>query len=156
MTKRIGDSAEQARAREKKYRDKNREKRRAQSRAYYDRHRDSERVRNLERMRARRARFGPMGVRELRLRHRYGMSLDQYAAILESQGGVCAICRGTSPYTGKLGLFQVDHCHATNVVRGLLCFPCNSALGKFKDNEETLLAAVEYLRRPRVAIRKGA
>ncbi|MFD0524054.1 endonuclease domain-containing protein [Paractinoplanes durhamensis] len=36
---------------------------------------------------------------------------------------------------------------ATGAVRGLLCTGCNAALGHFGDREDSLLAAVDYLRR---------
>ena len=49
----------------------------------------------------------------------YGLTLDQYHAILERQDFCCAICgepEGNSLYTK----WHVDHCHATGRVRGVL------------------------------------
>lgn len=40
----------------------------------------------------------------------------------------------------------VDHDHDTGGIRGILCQPCNMALGLFKDDEEILASAIEYLR----------
>ena len=40
----------------------------------------------------------------------------------------------------------IDHDHATNTFRGLLCQECNLGLGKFKDNAENLIRAAEYIR----------
>jgi hypothetical protein len=40
----------------------------------------------------------------------------------------------------------IDHDHTTVEVRGLLCSGCNSALGHFKDNKESMMKAVEYLK----------
>jgi hypothetical protein len=58
-----------------------------------------------------------------------------------SQDGRCAICRRR--FDG--GSFVVDHCHKRGHVRGLLCYPCNSGLGMFKDNPNRLVAAANYL-----------
>ncbi len=46
---------------------------------------------------------------------------------------------------GKVSPLSVDHCHKTNVVRGLLCNECNSGLGKFKDNIDVMASAISYL-----------
>lgn len=73
------------------------------------------------------------------LKHRYGITMDQYEVMLLTQGGTCAIC-GESPE--KL---VVDHCHDTGAVRGLLCDFCNKALGFLKDSIENLDHAKEYL-----------
>lgn len=59
--------------------------------------------------------------------------------MLEEQGGVCLIC-------GRAALMQVDHCHDTGKVRGLLCSPCNRGLGSFKDSLALVQAAADYLR----------
>ena len=62
--------------------------------------------------------------------------------MFDKQGGVCEICKQMCP-TGKR--LAVDHCHKTNNVRGLLCSECNTGLGKFRDNTELLLKAINYL-----------
>jgi len=69
----------------------------------------------------------------------------EYKAMLEAQGGVCAIC-SEKPKSGRLA---VDHIHGTDKVRGLLCNLCNPALGLFKDDPDRLNAAIEYLRKGR-------
>lgn len=40
----------------------------------------------------------------------------------------------------------VDHCHKTNMVRGLLCHRCNTAIGLLNDDFTTLKSALKYLR----------
>jgi hypothetical protein len=70
-----------------------------------------------------------------------GMWDDEYTALLESQGGGCAIC-GNPPKTRRL---SVDHDHKTGAVRGLLCFRCNRALPTYA-TVEWLDAAATYLR----------
>lgn len=80
------------------------------------------------------------------LKHKYGLTPADYARMLEEQGGVCAICGG-EPQTNGKARFNVDHCHATGRVRSLLCFPCNSGIGRFKDDPELLRKAIAYLER---------
>ena len=58
--------------------------------------------------------------------------------MLAEQGGVCAICR-------EAPAEHVDHDHATERVRGLLCFNCNGALGQFRDRPDLMLRAIMYL-----------
>ncbi len=41
--------------------------------------------------------------------------------------------------------FDVDHCHITKTVRGLLCNNCNRGLGHFQDDTENLQKAIKYL-----------
>lgn len=80
------------------------------------------------------------------LKKRYGLTQDQYDAILKSQGGRCAICHGKDVHgRGNEHGFAVDHCHKTNIVRGLLCHKCNRGLGLFCDDAERLKEAVKYL-----------
>ena len=78
------------------------------------------------------------------LKQKFGITPADYDAMLKAQGGTCAICGTLDPGRGS-PYFHVDHCHATNVVRGLLCNSCNIALGHFKDDVQRLAAAIEYL-----------
>lgn len=59
---------------------------------------------------------------------KYGLGIADYVALLDSQGGVCAIC-GSPPQNNRLA---VDHDHVTGDVRGLLCSPCNRHVGYFE------------------------
>lgn len=79
-------------------------------------------------------------------RYLYGISAEQFVAILERQSGGCAIC-GTTEWPGKGNAPHVDHCHRTNEVRGILCNNCNNGLGRFADDPDRLEAAAAYLRR---------
>ena len=82
--------------------------------------------------------------REINLKRMYGMSILEWEAKSESQKGVCAICSGTCVSGRRL---SVDHNHTTGKIRDLLCGNCNHGLGKFLDNPELLLKAVDYLRK---------
>ena len=71
----------------------------------------------------------------------YGLSAEHHRRLVEQQNGVCAICKRPSRRA-----LCVDHCHATRVVRGLLCDKCNTALGLLGDDAGRVLAAVAYSR----------
>lgn len=74
----------------------------------------------------------------------YGLTPEDIQDMLTRQGGFCA-----RPGCGKeLGdIFNVDHCHDTGHVRGLLCPGCNTGIGKLGDNLAGLQRSVEYLER---------
>jgi len=81
----------------------------------------------------------------------YGITVEYLQAMLER--GVCDACGTTEP--GPKG-WCVDHDHACcndllracgNCVRGLLCSPCNLALGFAQDDPRRLEALAAYVRR---------
>ena len=76
----------------------------------------------------------------------YGITAEDYFALLAQQENRCAVCR-TEEWGGKHGVPHVDHDHATNKVRGLLCDSCNAGLGRFRDNPTALRRAADYLER---------
>lgn len=78
---------------------------------------------------------------------RYGITPEDYQRLLDTQGGVCAICLcgpGERKFHTSKRL-HVDHCHVTGRVRGLLCGPCNTAIGSMLDNRVYLERAAAYL-----------
>lgn len=76
-----------------------------------------------------------------RLKYRYGITLDQHAAMIDKQKGKCAICGDAFA-----GTPHVDHCHATGKIRGMLCDRCNRGIGYFRDDANRLSAAAKYLK----------
>lgn len=76
---------------------------------------------------------------------RYGITYDDYQVLLNKQNWVCAICGGKTQQKNGLISLNVDHDHVTGKVRGLLCFNCNTSLGKFKDDVNLLKKAINYL-----------
>lgn len=74
---------------------------------------------------------------------RYGLTEFSFHSLLSSQGYRCAIC--IEPFDG-VTVPHIDHNHATGRVRGLLCNHCNTAIGKFRDSPERLMAAINYLK----------
>ena len=82
--------------------------------------------------------------RNYRMKKEYGITLEIYNQLFAAQEGCCNICgKHQSQLTKRLA---VDHNHQTGAVRGLLCSPCNAALGGFGDNEDILLKAIQHLR----------
>jgi hypothetical protein len=79
------------------------------------------------------------------LKRRYKISLDEYDTMVRNQHGLCLICYAHYSTSGKS--LTVDHNHKTGKVRGLLCGPCNRAIGIFKENKEILSRAADYLER---------
>lgn len=87
---------------------------------------------------------GPRGPRRgsnraSRLRVKYGLSIQEYEQMVADQDGRCLICRS------QPDRLVVDHDHQTGRVRGLLCSPCNLALGCLRDNADAARAAAQYL-----------
>lgn len=74
------------------------------------------------------------------LRATYGITVEEYNSLLEEQNGVCAICEDTYKHA-----LCVDHDHKTGEIRGLLCKPCNLAIGNMKDDPDRLRNAARYL-----------
>jgi hypothetical protein len=77
------------------------------------------------------------------LEKKYGITLGQYEALLASQDHRCAICG--IHFGQKERRLHVDHNHETGVVRGILCFPCNTGIGAFRDSADRLRAAAAYI-----------
>lgn len=94
----------------------------------------------------------PEKAKEQRLR-KYKISLEEYNDRRKEQNYRCAICnkkeedvaqgRAKTPATS----LQVDHCHSTGKIRGLLCTNCNTMIGKADDDVSILLKAIEYINR---------
>lgn len=88
------------------------------------------RAANPERIRA--------GVKCAQLRRLYGITLAEFDAMVQAQGGACAICGDT---TKRL---CVDHDHTTGKVRQILCNLCNVTLGSLED-ADWMRRAAAYL-----------
>lgn len=116
------DNPEKYQESQSRYMEMNRDKAIARSAAWYRG--------NLERAKE--------TTRKSRLR-RYGLTLEAFTAIVQSQNGICPICQI------ELKEPAVDHDHKTGAVRGILCRKCNVAIGQLKDDPETLRRAVNYL-----------
>jgi hypothetical protein len=127
----------------------------AGNKAYRAAHKDERNARQRERYASdaeyrerMRARHRGEPRRKSWLSRKYGLTLEDYEAMRARQNDVCAICK--MPSRRRL---EVDHCHATGMVRGLLCQACNVGLGRFKDRPALLRAAADYLAAARCTTR---
>lgn len=84
----------------------------------------------------------PEKILGIKLKHKYGINLEEYNTMLRKQDGVCMICKNinnrTNYKTGKPERLVVDHDHETNQVRGLLCHRCNLAVGIYETMKDKL------------------
>lgn len=89
----------------------------------------------------------PFHHKKWHLLGKFNITLEKYNEMLLNQNKKCAICQKeeTKTFKGKLCDLAVDHCHVTGKVRGLLCFSCNTSLGKFQDSIVLLQNAINYL-----------
>lgn len=93
-------------------------------------------------------------TRDYNLNRRFGITVNEYEDILKLQNGVCYICKRPPKEGGNR--LAVDHLHSKGEnkrnprekrgrIRGLLCWHCNAALGKFRDDITKLRRAADYL-----------
>jgi hypothetical protein len=82
-------------------------------------------------------------VRDLHLRTKYGISLDQKRQLIDDQGGVCGI-RGCGRHVNMQS--ALDHCHESGQPRAVLCRNCNSVLGLCDENVRRIEGIAEYAR----------
>lgn len=76
-----------------------------------------------------------------RVRRYPGLTVGALTSMYQGQGGRCAICRCERP----LVEMNIDHCHDTKQIRGILCPNCNTGIGRFGDSAAMLRRAVAYL-----------
>ncbi len=86
----------------------------------------------------------PRVKRDIHFRHRYGITIDIYDAMVEQQNHRCAIC--LTHQTKLIKQLHLDHSHKNGKVRGLLCEPCNHGLGRFRDDILIMTMAIDYLK----------
>jgi hypothetical protein len=82
---------------------------------------------------------------ELMIRQTYGLEYHEYLSMVDDHKGVCAICGAEPPKGQHKKRLNIDHCHKTGAIRGLLCDCCNRALGLMRDNAQLLSKAIDYL-----------
>lgn len=90
-------------------------------------------------------RENPDSIGHTHRKYKYGITKAQFQNLLLAQNSKCAICLEEKP-------LQVDHCHVTDKVRGLLCGPCNRALGMLQENPVLTDNATGYLKKALVLV----
>jgi hypothetical protein len=128
------------------------EKRRQKCRNYHNKHKERLNIRRhehyinnraavLERMyKYHQTPEGKMNTRKQQVAQ-YGITIEEYNRLFKLQNGKCAICNVTQEKS-----LDVDHCHKSNKVRGLLCRKCNLGIGFMQDSPDICKKASEYLR----------
>ena len=131
---------EQIAAQMKEYREKNKEQIAAYRKEYCEKNKEQLAAWSKEYREKNKEQLAARG-KEYRLKSKYGMTLTENNVLLQKQNNKCKIClvefSNVTP--------NVDHCHITNEVRGILCGPCNRGLGIFKDDIKVLTKAINYL-----------
>jgi hypothetical protein len=117
---------------------------RAHRRAY---HHANKEKRNAQR----RSNYDPRRSKHSHLKLKYGISIEEYEALLEAQNGVCAVCGQPETARNQHGVksLAVDHCHKQNKVRALLCAACNVAIGHIREDPEYAARLLDYVERYR-------
>jgi hypothetical protein len=85
-------------------------------------------------------------IRELQLLYKYNLTSKEWEQIFDTQGRVCAGCK--RPPSDFKHTFAVDHDHSTHLIRGILCWKCNSLLPVRKNLKELLQNLLTYLADP--------
>jgi hypothetical protein len=111
-------------------------------RKYYQENPDKRpwKIRNPERAKVQRQRE--------HFKSRYGITIEQYDAMVIKREGRCDICGRVPEGGGSTGRLNVDHYElvdGTKVIRGLLCWQCNIAIGYLQHDKVRLSKAIGYL-----------
>jgi hypothetical protein len=78
----------------------------------------------------------------VRLRQNFGLTPEKFEEMKRLQNNCCAIC-GESFKSSRST--HIDHDHKNKVVRGILCAWCNQGIGFFRENQNYLKGAIDYL-----------
>jgi hypothetical protein len=121
--------------------------------------RDCRRRQNAEHVRTYRSN-NPDSIRRANLWRLYRMRPEEYDRHREVQGYRCGGCgiheddidvskvggrRRADGERAQVFALQVDHCHATGRVRGLLCPPCNRIIGLAVESVAVLRGCADYV-----------
>jgi hypothetical protein len=114
---------EKIKTRTKKHYDMNKKRLRKYSAEYYAKHKET--------------------YRKYKLKKEFGITIDDYDAMLIKQNNCCSICHNKFKSNKDT---HIDHNHTTMKVRGLLCGNCNRGIGYLRDDINILKEAIKYLK----------
>ena len=81
------------------------------------------------------------------LQRKYNITLQELEQLIVKQKEQCAICNKNLEKSGNTqNSLNVDHCHKTGKVRGLLCKFCNQGLGHAQNDIFILQKIIQYLK----------
>lgn len=80
----------------------------------------------------------PEKLKNIQLKNKYNITLEQYNKMADEQDRKCYICK-------KDTFLVVDHNHLTNKIRKLLCNRCNRVLGFIKEDKNLLSSMITYI-----------
>ncbi|MFB9473832.1 endonuclease VII domain-containing protein [Nonomuraea salmonea] len=76
--------------------------------------------------------------RTYHLSRRYRVRHEDVERMISAQHGLCVVCWDRPPE-------HVDHCHRSGAVRQVLCLPCNTGIGQFRDDPGVVRRALSYV-----------
>lgn len=122
------------------------QKRKMYKQKYFQDNKERIREKRLAKQREARANFqNQYGVDVYHLKNKYKLNVEEYQEMVRSQNNKCFICGNEFNNDVKNNKPYVDHNHKTREIRKLICMNCNSALGHFKENVQSLKNAINYL-----------
>lgn len=86
------------------------------------------------------------------LKKDFGITIEEYEVMFYDQSGLCKLCKNpekTKHQSGHIKELAIDHDHTTHVIRGLLCWVCNTGIGKLQDDPILLRQAADYIQNSR-------
>lgn len=113
------------------------------------------RVKELRNSDPNRRRHHIAAVIKSKLLNTYGMVTADYEQMVKDHGDCCALCRSSDKgRNARFRTWNIDHCHETDLIRGLLCHDCNIKLGHYewfmkhvgKEKMDAYLASRKYAR----------
>jgi hypothetical protein len=90
-------------------------------------------------------------LRKIHVLKKFGLTVENYKNLIKQQENKCAICGNEETALNQrkthVKPLAIDHDHVTGKVRALLCGKCNAGIGMFRESEELLQSAINYIRR---------